>query len=123
MLAHSEERCQLNLQPGTVTEGKRFRNSEMVTVWILLGADPELKLRGQGFIGGGVAITDDGGNRVGQRDLRLDRNLGKYWLTPWGPLDQQPSTRGVPYGAKIARLCCSCLRFHSDLCARESVTH
>lgn len=52
MLAHSEERCQLNLQLGTMTEGKCFRNSEIVTFWILLGADPKLKLRGQGFIGG-----------------------------------------------------------------------
>lgn len=70
-----------------------------------------------------MAITDDGGNRVGQRDPRLDRNLGKYWLTPWGPLDQQLSTRGVSYRAKIARPYCSCLRFHSDPCAGESVTH
>lgn len=43
----------------------------MVTVWILLGADPEVKLWVQEVYWGAMAVTDDGGNRVGQRDPRL----------------------------------------------------
>ena len=55
----------------------------------------------QGVYWGPIAVKYDGGNRVGQRETADDGgNLRQCWPIQRGPLDQQPTTRGVPHGAK-----------------------